>query len=151
MIGIVGLDSRIPLALAGGGPPDSADLPQLTSFYRKLNEDLTPELRAKAIAEIAELSLWTDDIARQWIENDFDWLVVQRQPPIRAPWLIWAPDAPLIKTALEKCFERDRLPRSRRSIRRFRSNCTSGFAAARPALASKCADGADGNQRTRQA
>lgn len=80
-------------------------------FYRKLNEGLTPEVEAKTVAEIADLSLWTDAIARQWIESDFDWLAVQRQPPLRVtPSLIWAPDAPLIKTALEKCFERDATP-----------------------------------------
>jgi hypothetical protein len=66
---------------------------------------------AKTIAEIADLSLWTDAIARQWIESDFDWLVLQRQPAGRATsWLIWAPDAPLITTALEKCFEREAAP-----------------------------------------
>jgi hypothetical protein len=31
---------------------------------------------------------------------------VQRQPVDYVfPWLIWAPEAPLIKTGLEKCFE----------------------------------------------
>jgi hypothetical protein len=104
--GIVGLDSRIPLALAEAGvrfPPIFLNIPP---FYRKLNEGLTPELQAKTIAEIADLSMWTDAIARQWIESDFDWVVVQRQPPNRASWLIWAPETPLIETALEKCFER---------------------------------------------
>ena len=54
--------------------------------------------------------MWTDAIARQWVESDFDWLVVQRQPPNRAPWLIWAPEAPLVTTALDKCFERGPAP-----------------------------------------
>jgi hypothetical protein len=105
--GIVGLDSRIPLALAEAGVRFPPIFLNVTSFYRKLNEGLTPELRAKTSAEIADLSMWTDEVARQWIESDFDWLVVQRQPVARpAPWLIWAPGAPLIATALEKCFER---------------------------------------------
>ena len=37
--------------------------------------------------------------------NDGDWMVVQRQPVSAVSWLVWAPDAPLIKTGLEKCFE----------------------------------------------
>ncbi len=109
--GIVGFDPRIPLALQEadvGIPPVFLTLP---STYRKLNQGLTPELQASTIAELADLSAWTDAIARQWIENDFDWLVVQRQPDPRYPsWLIWTPDAPLITKALEKCFERGAAP-----------------------------------------
>lgn len=104
--GFVGRDSRIPLALASAGiriPPVTLSLP---SFYRKLDENLTPEQRAQTIEEIRQLSAWTDVIASEWIEDAGDWLVVQRQPvaPV-VPWLIWAPDAPLVKTGLEKCFE----------------------------------------------
>jgi hypothetical protein len=109
--GIVGVDPRIPLALQVADvrvPPVFLTLP---STYRKLNEGLTPEQHATTIAELADLSGWTDEIAKQWIENDFDWLVVQRLPaPPALPWLIWAPDAPLITTALEKCFERGAAP-----------------------------------------
>jgi hypothetical protein len=109
--GIVGFDSRIPLALDEAGVHIPPTFLNTVPFYRKLNEGLTPEVEAKTVAEIADLSLWTDAIARQWIESDFDWLAVQRQPPVRvAPSLIWAPDAPLIKTALEKCFERVAAP-----------------------------------------
>ncbi len=108
--GIVGLDSRIPLALAEAGVRVPPIFLNVTPYYRKLNDGLTPELQAKAIAEIADLSMWTDAIARQWVESDFDWLVVQRQPPNRAPWLIWAPEAPLVTTALDKCFERGPAP-----------------------------------------
>jgi hypothetical protein len=104
--GIVGLDSRIPLALAEAGVRVPPIFLNVTSFYRKLNGGLTPELEAETIAEIADLSMWTDAIARQWVESDFDWLVVQRQPPNRTLWLIWAPEAPLVTTALDKCFER---------------------------------------------
>ena len=109
--GIVGSDARIPLMLAAADVRVPPIFLNISSFYRKLNEGLTPELQAKTIAEIADLSAWTDAIARQWIENDFDWLVVQRQPAGRSPsWLIWTPDAPLITTALEKCFERGAAP-----------------------------------------
>jgi hypothetical protein len=108
--GYVGGDPRIPLALAEDEIPFPPVMIHLPSFYRKLNENLTPEVEGKTIAEIADLSLWTDAIARQWIENDFDWLVVQRQPAQRIPWLIWAPDAPLITTALQKCFEPSAAP-----------------------------------------
>ena len=108
--GIVGLDSRIPLALAEAGVHVPPIFLNVTPYYRKLNDGLTPELQAKAIAEIADLSMWTDAIARQWVESDFDWLVVQRQPPNRASWLIWAPEAPLVTTALDKCFERGPAP-----------------------------------------
>jgi hypothetical protein len=111
VVGIVGFDPRIPLALQEA---DVGILPvflTLSSTYRKLNPGLTPELQARTIAEIADLSAWTDAIARRWIENDFDWLVVQRQPVARnQSWLIWAADAPLITTALEKCFERSASP-----------------------------------------
>jgi hypothetical protein len=109
--GIVGSDARIPLILAAADVRVPPIFLNISSFYRKLNDGLTPELQAKTIAEIADLSFWTDAIARQWIENDFDWLVVQRQPAARSPsWLIWTPDAPLIITALEKCFERGAAP-----------------------------------------
>ena len=105
-VGFVGRDSRIPLALASAGvrvPPVTLSL---VSFYRKLDENLTPEQRAQTIDEIRQLSLWTDVIAREWIEDAGDWLLVQRQPVDYVfPWLIWAPDAPLVKTGLEKCFE----------------------------------------------
>lgn len=109
--GVVGFDPRIPLALQEADVRIPPIFLNLASFYRKLNDGLTPEVQAKTVAEIADLSAWTDAIARQWIENDFDWLVVQRQPAPRTPsWLIWAPDAPLITTALEKCFERGAAP-----------------------------------------
>ena len=107
VVGIVGVDPRIPLALQEADVRIPPVFLTLSSTYRKLNEGLTPELQASTIAELADLSAWTDATARQWIENDFDWLVVQRQPaPPAPPWLIWAPEAPLITTALEKCFER---------------------------------------------
>jgi hypothetical protein len=108
--GIVGLDSRIPLALAEAGVHVPPIFLNLNPFYRKLDDGLTPQLEAETIAEIADLSMWTDAIARQWVENDFDWLVVQRQPPNRASWLIWVPEAPLVTTALDKCFERGQAP-----------------------------------------
>jgi hypothetical protein len=109
--GIVGGDPRIPPVLQEVGVRIPPVFLTLLSTYRKLNPGLTPELQAGTIAELADLSAWTDAIARQWIENDFDWLVVQRQPVARAPsWLIWSPDAPLIATALEKCFERSAAP-----------------------------------------
>jgi hypothetical protein len=105
-VGFIGRDSRIPLALASVGvrvPPVTLSL---VSLYRKLDENLTPEQRAQTIEEIRQLSGWTDVIAREWIEDAGDWLVVQRQPVDYVfPWLIWAPEAPLIKTELEKCFE----------------------------------------------
>jgi hypothetical protein len=109
--GIVGGDARIPLALSEADVRVPPIFLNISSFYRKLNDGLTPELQAKTIAEIADLSAWTDAIARQWVEGDFDWLVVQRQPVALTPsWLIWAPDAPLVATALEKCFERSSAP-----------------------------------------
>jgi hypothetical protein len=105
-VGFVGRDSRIPLALVSAGvrvPPVTLSL---VSLYRKLDENLTPEQGAQTIEEIRQLSGWTDVIAREWIEDAGDWLVVQRQPiDYVFPWLIWAPEAPLIKTGLEKCFE----------------------------------------------
>jgi hypothetical protein len=53
-----------------------------------------------------QLTIWTDEIAREWIQQNGDWMIVQRQPVDRGPvWLTWAPDGPLIKTGLEKCFE----------------------------------------------
>lgn len=110
-VGIVGFDPRISLALQEAEVRIPPIFLNITSFYRKLNDGLAPEVRAKTIAEIADLSAWTDAIARQWIENDFDWLVVQLQPAARSQsWLVWAPDAPLITTALEKCFERGAAP-----------------------------------------
>jgi hypothetical protein len=109
--GIVGFDPRISLALQEADIRIPPVFLSLSSFYRKVNDGLKPELQAKTVAEIADISLWTDAIARQWIENDFDWLVVQRQPAPRTPsWLIWAPDTPLINTALQKCFERSAAP-----------------------------------------
>jgi hypothetical protein len=105
-VGFVGRDSRIPLALASADvrvPPVTLSL---VSFYRKLDENLTPEQQAQTIEEIRQLSAWTDVIAREWIEDAGDWLVVQRQPVDYVfPWLVWAPEAPLVKTGLEKCFE----------------------------------------------
>jgi hypothetical protein len=102
----VGRDMRIPLALAYADvrvPPISLSL---VANYRKLNEDLAGEQRAQTIEEIRQLTGWTDVIAREWIEDAGDWMVVQRQPVEHVlPWLVWAPDAPLIKTGLEKCFE----------------------------------------------
>jgi hypothetical protein len=105
-VGFVGRDPRIPLALASADvrvPPVTLSL---TSFYRKLRNDLTPAQGTQIVEEIRELSMWTDSIAGEWMENAGDWLVVQRQPVDHVfPWLIWAPDAPLVKTGLEKCFE----------------------------------------------
>ena len=105
-VGFVGRDSRIPLALASADvrvPPVTLSL---VAFYRKLDENLTPEQRSQTLEEIRQLSMWTDVTAREWIEDAGDWLVVQRQPVDYVfPWLVWAPEAPLIKTGLEKCFE----------------------------------------------
>ncbi|QOZ27238.1 glycosyltransferase family 39 protein [Bradyrhizobium sp. CCBAU 51753] len=103
----VGSDLRIPLALVQAGiqiPPITLTLP---SNYRKLNEGLTPEQVAQATAEMKQLTGWTDTIAKQWMQESGDWLILQRRPVVAAPdWLIWAPDAALVKTGLEKCFER---------------------------------------------
>jgi len=105
-VGFVGRDPRIPLALADAGvrvPPVTLSL---VSFYRKLDDNLTPEQRTRTIEEIRQLSLWTDVIAEQWIEQDGDWLIVQRQPVDHVfSWLVWAPEAALVKTGLENCFE----------------------------------------------
>jgi hypothetical protein len=102
----VGSDPRIPLALASADvrvPPVTLSL---VSFYRKLNENLTAEQRAQTIEEIRQLSVWTDVIANDWIQDAGDWMVVQRQPVGYVyPWLVWTPEGPLIKTGLEKCFE----------------------------------------------
>jgi len=105
-VGFVGRDSRIPLALASADirvPPVTLSL---ISFYRKLNDNLTPEQQTQTIDEIRQLSAWTDAIASEWMQNADDWLVVQRQPVDYVfPWLTWAPEAQLVKTGLEKCFE----------------------------------------------
>jgi hypothetical protein len=106
VVGFVGSDSRIPLALYYGGirvPPVSLTL---ASSYRRLNDNLTAEQRALTIAEIGELSFWTDPIAENWMRNDFEFVVVQRRPDRYPPWLVWAPEAPLVKRGLAKCFER---------------------------------------------
>jgi hypothetical protein len=103
---LVGSDARIPLALASADvrvPPVTLSL---VSFYRKLDENLTPEQQAQTIEEIRQLSVWTDVIAQEWIQDAGDWMVVQRQPVGYVyPWLVWTPDGPLVKTGLEKCFE----------------------------------------------
>lgn len=105
-VGFVGRDSRIPLALARADvrvPPVTLSL---IFFYRKLNDNLTTEQQARALEELGQLSMWTDAIARDWIRDANDWLVVQRQPVDHVfPWLVWAPEAPLVKTGLERCFE----------------------------------------------
>ena len=106
-VGFVGLDSRIPLALAQAGvrvPPVTLSL---TSFYRKLSDSLSPEQRDRTVEEIGDLSMWTDVIAKRWIQEAHDWLVVQRLPDGGVPlWLIWSAEAPLVKSGLAKCFER---------------------------------------------
>jgi hypothetical protein len=106
----VGTDVRIPLALTEAGIRFPPVMLSMSSYYRKLNEDLSQRDRDNTIAEITDLTMWTDVVARGWIENDYDWLVVQRQPARFVPWLIWTPNAPLIVTALEKCFERFAAP-----------------------------------------
>ncbi|HTB04918.1 MAG TPA: hypothetical protein VK804_30975 [Bradyrhizobium sp.] len=102
----VGRDSRIPLALALAEirvPPVTL---VLTSSYRELNANVTAEDAAQAREELRQITAWTDETAREWIQQNGNWMVVQRQPVDHVlPWLIWAPDAPLIKTGLEKCFE----------------------------------------------
>jgi hypothetical protein len=61
---------------------------------------------SQATQEMRQLTNWTDEIAREWIQQNGDWMIVQRQPVDRAlPWLVWDPEAPLMKTGLEKCFE----------------------------------------------
>jgi len=102
----VGRDPRIPLALAHADirvPPVTLSL---TSFYRKLNDNLSPEQVARATEEIRQLSMWTDDVAKAWIQDSGDWLILQRQPVDYVfPWLLWSPQAPFMKIGLEKCFE----------------------------------------------
>jgi hypothetical protein len=111
VVGMVGVDPRIPLALQEADARLPPIFLTLSSTYRKLNDGLTPEIQARTIAEFNEISAWTDAVARQWIEDDFDWLAVQRQPVAGYPsWLIWTPEAPLITTALEKCFEKVAAP-----------------------------------------
>jgi hypothetical protein len=103
---LVGRDSRIPLALALADirvPPITL---VLTSYYREMNSNVTPAEAAQATQEMRQLTIWTDEIAREWIQQSGDWMIVQRQPVDSViPWLIWAPDTPLIKTGLERCFE----------------------------------------------
>lgn len=103
---LVGRDSRIPLALTLADirlPPVTL---VLVTSYRELNADVTPAEAAEATQEMRQLTMWTDGFAREWIQQNGDWMVVQRQPVDHAPpWLVWAPDAPLVKTGLEKCFE----------------------------------------------
>jgi hypothetical protein len=102
----VGRDLRIPLALALADirvPPITL---VLTSYYRELNANVTPAEAAQATQEMRQLTIWTDEIAREWIKQNGDWMIVQRQPVDHVlPWLVWAPEAPLVKTGLEKCFE----------------------------------------------
>jgi hypothetical protein len=102
----VGRDSRIPLALALADirvPPITL---VLTSYYRELNANVTPAEAAQATQEMRQLTIWTDEIAREWIQQNGDWMIVQRQPVDYVfPWLVWAPEAPLVKTGLENCFE----------------------------------------------
>ncbi|WKA26974.1 hypothetical protein [Bradyrhizobium roseum] len=104
--GVVGLDPRIPLALARADMRFPAVSLSLGSSYRQLKPNLTAEQEAQTIKELDELSVWTDTTAKRWIESDYDWLVVQRRPDKFPPWLIWSPQAPLVKTGLEKCFEK---------------------------------------------
>ena len=102
----VGRDSRIPLALALADiriPPVTLTL---TSSYREMNANVTPAEAAQATQEMRQLTIWTDEIAKEWIQQNGDWMIVQRQPVDNViPWLVWAPDAPLVKTGIEKCFE----------------------------------------------
>jgi hypothetical protein len=104
--GFVGRDSRIPLALARADirvPPITLSL---LGSHRKLKENLTAEQQAQTLDEMRQLSMWTDSTAKEWIKDADDWLVVQRQPVDHVfPWLVWAPEAPLVKTGLERCFE----------------------------------------------
>lgn len=106
VVGFIGSDSRIPLALYYAGirvPPVTLTL---ISFDRRLNDNLTAEQRASTIAEIEDLSFWTDQTAENWMRNDFEIVVVQRRPDRFPSWLVWAPEAPLVKRGLAKCFER---------------------------------------------
>ena len=102
----VGRDFRIPLALALADvrvPPVTLTL---ISSFRQLNANVTPEDAAQAMQEVRQLTIWTDEIAREWIQQNGDWMVVQRQPVDAVlPWLTWSPDSPLVKTGLAKCFE----------------------------------------------
>ncbi len=103
---LVGRDLRIPLALTLADiriPPVTLTL---VTSYRELDANVTPEEATQATQEMRQLTGWTDEIAREWMQQNGDWMIVQRKPvdPV-VPWLIWAPDAPLVKTGLEKCFE----------------------------------------------
>jgi len=105
-VGLVSSDPRIPLALAQAGirvPP--IDL-TLTSSYRRLNDGLTIEQRRQAIEELGDLSFWTDAIAENWMRDQYAFLLVQRRPDAFPSWLVWAPDAPLVKRGLAACFEK---------------------------------------------
>ena len=103
---LVGRDSRLPLALTLADirlPPVTL---VLVTSYRELNAGVTPVEATEATQEMRQLTMWTGEFAREWIQQNGDWMVVQRQPVDHGlPWLTWAPDAPLIKTGLEKCFE----------------------------------------------
>ena len=102
----VGRDPRIHLALARSDirfPPISL---ALTSYYRRLNDNLSPEQTLETIEELRQLTMWTDEIAKEWIQDNGDWIVLQREPVDYAfPWLIWSPAAILIKNGLQNCFE----------------------------------------------
>ena len=102
----VGRDPRIQLALARAGirfPPITL---ALTSSYRKLNGDLSPEQVTDTLDEIRQLTMWTDEIAKEWIQYNGDWIVVQQEPVDHVfPWLIWSPSALFLKRGLENCFE----------------------------------------------
>lgn len=104
-VSMVGLDPRIPLALERAGIRIPAVDLGVASNYRQLKPGLTPEQQALTIGELEDLSTWTDATARRWMADDYDWLIVQRRPERFPPWLIWAPDAPLVKTGLAACFE----------------------------------------------
>ena len=106
LVGLVSMDPRIPLALSSAGmrvPPVALTL---TSFYRKLNDNLTAEQRATTTAELLDLSGWTDSTADDWMRNAYEFLLVQRRPDRFPSWLIWSPDAPLVKRGLAQCFEK---------------------------------------------
>ncbi|MCA6121807.1 hypothetical protein J6500_07825 [Bradyrhizobium sp. WSM 1704] len=106
LVGLVSMDPRIPLALSDAGmrvPPVALTL---TSFYRKLNDNLTAEQRTVTTAELEDLSGWTDSTAEGWMRNEYEFLVVQRRPDRFPAWLIWAPDAPLVQRGLAQCFEK---------------------------------------------
>lgn len=106
LVGLVSTDPRIPLALSRADlmvPPVALTL---TSFYRKPNDNLTAEQQAITTAEIVDLSGWTDSTAEDWMRGAYEYLVVQRRPDRFPSWLVWAPDAPLVKHGLEQCFEK---------------------------------------------